>query len=221
MLAGVDESEGGQGTRSEWLRQLVDGELGERVSVQARSERQRAESGSNRSRLLCSDALGQGVYRAHGIGRRVARVLLLVDVVEHLEGDGALIAHGPDPLEKPGHVENALAREDPGMQAPLAHVHAQSWRVGQLHVEDLLAGDLRKFSRVVRARQDMEAVQAHPECRVISPPNDAPRMVVRADAAPWNPLVGESQSALGGEIRHSRELLRREVVVVDPVVRSR
>ena len=59
------------------------------------------------------DVLGKGAYGAHRIRRRVTGILLLVDVVEHLERDRALVAHRPDSLEEPRHVEDALARENP------------------------------------------------------------------------------------------------------------
>ena len=86
----MGEPEGGQGTRDQRSRHVVDGELGERepAEIGAPAAGRRPETGSGTAAGPArADRLCEGEQRAHRVGGGVPGVLLLVDVVEHLESD--------------------------------------------------------------------------------------------------------------------------------------
>ena len=89
-------------------------------------------------------------------------------------------------------------------------------RVGELQEEDLLAVDRADARRVRAAREDVEAVQAGAERRVVGALDDPPRVVERVDVpAPGERLVGDPHPARGGPLGQLAQLRRRERVVVD------
>ena len=101
------------------------------------------------SRAARGHRLCQREQRAHRVGGGMPGIFLLVDVVEDFERDRAGVAHGQDLAEETRHVERALSREHPVVEAPLAHIHVQSRRVGELDVEHLVAGHLRDHGGIV------------------------------------------------------------------------
>jgi hypothetical protein len=185
-----------------------DGELGERVPAQRRRPLQRRDP----RRLL------EQQQRAHGVDRHPLRVGLAEHVVEHLERERPRVARGEHVPEQRRQVEPALAREAAVVAAPLQHVHHELRRVGELEVEDPLAGDGADPCRVAAARQDVERVQAGAERRVVRRLHDPPRvLVVVHAAAPGERLVGDPDAVLGGPLGERVQLLGGERVVVDRV----
>src|SRR5512133_860116 len=77
-----------------------------------------------------------------------------------------------------GEIPGALTGKQSVVPAPGQHVHAQCGGIGQLKVEDLLARDLLDASRVVTSGQDVEAIQAETDPRVVGALDDSPRTPV-------------------------------------------
>lgn len=101
------------------------------------------------------------------------------------------------------------------MAAPLQDVHREQRGVGELEEEDLLAGDVLDALGVGAPGQDVEAVQAGAECRVVGRLDDAPGVVVRADVpSPGERLVGDADVKLLGEVGQLAQLGGGERVVV-------
>ena len=161
--------------------------------------------------------LREGECRPHRVGGGVPGVLLLVDVVEHLESHRAGVAHRQDLSEEARHVQRALAGEQPVVEAPLANVQVQLCRVRELDVEHLVAGRLCDDGRIIAARQHMEAVETQSERRVVDSLDDPPGILVRTQPSPRHGFVRESQSAPLGADCKLEQLLRRQIVVVDAV----
>ena len=144
---------------------------------------------------------------AHGVG-------LAEDVVEDLERERPGVAGVQDRGEEARQVEAALAGEEPVVAAPLQHVHREHRGVGELEEEDLLAGDLGDPVDLGRAGEDVEAVEAEAQRRVVGPPDDVPGRLPRVDVpAPRERLVGEPQAALGGPVGQAVQLAGEPVGV--------
>ena len=137
-----------------------DGELDEGVPVQRRRRRQRRDAGS----------LLQEQQRAHRVDGHALRVGLAEHIVEDLERERSGVPGREDVPDERREVEPALAGEAAVVPAPLQDVHDQVRRVGELEVEDLLAGDLADPRRVGSPREDVEGVQAGAEGRVVGAP---------------------------------------------------
>ena len=100
--------------------------------------------------------------------------------------------------------------------APLQDVHRHPRRVGELEEEELLAGIVRDPGRIRAAREDVEAVQADAERRMVGALDDPPGVLVVVDvAAPRQRLVGDPQPARGGPLGQLAQLRGGQRVVVD------
>jgi hypothetical protein len=142
-------------------------------------------------------------------------VRLPVDIIEHLERQGAVVAGAQDVADEPGQVERTQPREQPVVPAPLDHVHIEPGRVGQLHVEHLGAGYDSDTRGIVAPGQHVEAVQAQAERGMVGVPHDSPGMGVRVDEpTPCQRLVGQTQAAPFGSTGQRAQLLGGELVVV-------
>jgi hypothetical protein len=120
--------------------------------------------------------------------------------------------------EERGEVEGTLPGEQPVVAAPLQHVHGHVRGVGQLQEEELLAGDVGDAGRVGAAGQDVEAVHAQPERRMVGSADDVPRPFVGVhEAAPGERLVADPQPPLAGSRRQLVQLPGNSVVVVQGV----
>ena len=144
------------------------------------------------------------------------RILLLVDVVEHLESEWAAVPHSQDAADESCHVEGALTGELPVVEAPFAHVHVQPWCIRELYVEHLVAGYARHSVSVVAHGQHMEAVQTQPERRVVGSAHHSPGILERTQPSPGHGFVREADAALLGAAGQRVKLLRCQVIVVDP-----
>ncbi len=117
---------------------------------------------------------------------------------------------------KVGEVEDALAGEQPMVPAPRQHVHGERGGVGELEVEDLVAGDVLDRRRVVPAGEHVEAVQAHPDGRVVGEFDDAPGPAVVVDeAAPGQRLEGDPDVVRLRDVAEAAELVGGDLVGVD------
>ena len=111
-------------------------------------------------------------------------------------------------------VEAALAGKKAVMTAPREHVHGQEGGIRQLDEEDLAGRDRLDRFRVVTLRQDVEAVEAHPDQGMISEAHDAGgRLVAVDEPAPRERLVGDSHAKALGEIPELTQLRRRKLLV--------
>ena len=111
-------------------------------------------------------------------------------------------------------VEAALAGKEAVMTAPGEHVHGEEGGVRQLDEEDLAGRDRFDGFRVVTLRQDVEAVETHPDAGVIREAHDAGgRLVVVDEPAPRERLVGDSHAEALGEIPELPQLRRRKLLV--------
>ena len=220
VLTGVGEPEGGQRPLHDRAGEVVDRELGEHMTAEPGRRREAGdpEPFTHRRRAAGTYRLLQGQQRAHPVDGGVAGVGLPVDVVEHLKRQRAVISGAQHVSDEAGQVERAQAREEPVVAAPLDHVHGQPRRVGQLHVEDLGAGDDPDAGGIVTAGQDVEAVQAQAEGGMAGVPNDAPGVRVGVDEAPPRQrFVGDAQTTSVRPVGQRVQLLRGQVVVVHGV----
>ena len=157
----------------------------------------------------------QGPQRVDG---RPRRVRLPEDVVEDLEGQRSGVARGQHVAEEGRQVERPLAGEEAVVPAPLQDVHVHVRGVGQLQEEQLLAGDVGDPGRVGATGEDVEAVDAEPERRMVGAADDLPGPLVGVDeACPRERLVAEAEAALAGALRELVQLLGDAVVVVEGV----
>ena len=100
--------------------------------------------------------------------------------------------------------------------APAEHVQVHRGGVGELDEEQLLGRDLVDGRQIAAARQDVEAVQADPERRVVGGFDHAPRVVVRRhEPPPRQGLVRDPHPVVRGDAREHLQLLGGESVVVD------
>ena len=222
MGAGVAEPERGEGARDRGLALVVHGDLGEREAVQPRRGRQAPPADLDAGRQVAlgrvPDRFGQREQRPQGVDRGPARVGLAEHVVEHLERQRPAVARGQHVAEEGGQVEGALAREEAVVAAPLEHVHVHVRGVGQLQEEQLLPGDVADACRVAAAGQDVEAVDAQAQRRVVRAAHDLPRPVVGVHVpAPGQRLVRHAHSVRAGPLGQGVQLLGDAAVVVDGV----
>ena len=234
VRAGAGEAERREGAGDRGAALVVDRDLGEREAVQLRGV------GSARLPAVDEDAavlpgaprrvVGQVVVhrlvereqRAQGVDGRAARVGLAEHVVEHLERQRPGVAGDEYVAEERGQVEGALAGEEAVVAAPLQHVHVHVRRVGQLQEEQLLARDVADAGGVAAAGEDVEAVDAQPQRRVVGAAHDLPRPVVGVDVpAPRQRLVRHAHTARRGPLGQHVQLLGDAAVVVDGVRRHR
>ena len=234
VRAGAGEAERREGAGDRGAALVVDRDLGEREAVQLRGVGQRPAPcrGRGRGRLPGAPrrVVGQVVVhrlverqqRAQGVDRRAARVGLAEHVVEHLERQRPGVAGDEHVAEERGQVEGALAGEEAVVAAPLQHVHVHVRRVGQLQEEQLLARDVADAGGVAAAGEDVEAVDAQPQRRVVGAAHDLPRPVVGVDVpAPGQRLVRHPHAARRGPLGQHVQLLGDAAVVVDGVRRDR
>ena len=118
--------------------------------------------------------------------------------------------------QEPGQVEAALAGEQPVVAAPRQQVHRERGGVGELQEEHLVAGDLLDRRRVVPAGEDVEAVEAGADGRVVGLLHDPPGTAVVVDVpAPGERLVRDPYAVALREVAEPAQLVGRHVVVVD------
>ncbi len=110
------------------------------------------------------------------------------------------------------------------MARPLQHVHHEQRRIGELHEEDLVAGNLGDAGRIVLERERMEAVEHQPQMRMIGALDDRPCLAEEIGVpAPRERLEADAQVSLGGALGERVELLGRAFLVgqrVGPRVRA-
>ncbi len=163
-----------------------------------------------------SGSVLQPAQRTQGVHRGAVRVGLAERVVEDLERQRPVVAGGKHVGDEGGQVEGALAGEQPVVTAPREHVHVQRGRVGQLEEEDLVGRDVLDRAGIVSAGQHVEAVEAHPDVRVVGKRCDAPRPAVVVDEpAPGQRLERHLDVVSRGEVAESAQLIGRHLVGVD------
>ena len=159
--------------------------------------RRRAEP---RRRLVLEPA-----QRSARVERGRQRVGLAEGVVEDLERDGPVVAGARQMAHERAEVEAPLAGEEPVVPAPREHVHREQRRVRQLHEEDLLGRDRLDRLGSVALGEDVEAVEADADARVIRHAHDARRLLVAVDEAPPRErLVGDAHAVLAPRGRPAR-----------------
>ena len=143
-----------------------------------------------------------------------ARVRLAERVVEDLQRDGSVIA-GPHQVTHEGaEVEAALAGEEAVVPAPREHVHREKRRVRQLNEEDLVGGDRLDRLGAVALGQDVKAVEAQPDARVIGEAHDAGGdLVVIDEAPPRERLIRHAHTESLREVAQFTQLGGRELLV--------
>ncbi|MCY1424348.1 hypothetical protein D9M71_400880 [compost metagenome] len=135
-------------------------------------------------------------------------------VVEDLQRQRAAIAALEDRREEARQVEVALPREAAEMPAPLQHVHVQQRRVGHLHEEDLVAGNLGDGARVALERQGVEAVQQHTQGRVVGLAHQVPDLLPAVHvAAPGQGLVADAQVACAGAFGQQAQVVDEDFLI--------
>ena len=117
-------------------------------------------------------ALGADDY----LTKPFTRVELLGTIRARLERKRPVVTGFEHLTEEPGDVERPEPGKQPVVPAALDHVHGQPRRIGQLQMEDLVAGDHPDAGRVVAPREHVEAVQAQAERGMTGAPHDPPRV---------------------------------------------
>jgi hypothetical protein len=204
VAAGLGEAERGQGRGDLGRGRGPGADLGEREAAQ----RKRRLGGG-------VDGLVEAQERPLGVDGGRARVGLAEHVVEHFERQRPGVPGLQDDAQEPGEVEGALAGEEPVVAAPLEDVHVQVRGVGELEEEQLLGRDDADRGDVGPAREDVEAVEAQAEVRVVGAADDPPGPVEGRDvAAPGEGLVGDAHAVVGGAFGEEVQVLGGQVVVV-------
>ncbi|MNE21258.1 hypothetical protein D3C80_1144110 [compost metagenome] len=104
------------------------------------------------------------------------------------------------------------------MPAPLQHVHGQQRRVGHLHEEDLVAGNLGDGARVALERQGVEAVEQHAQVGVVGGAHDVPHLLPGVDVAtPGQRLVADAQVAGAGALGQQVQVVDEDLPVAQGV----
>ena len=102
------------------------------------------------------------------------------------------------------------------MTAPRQRVEGHRRRVGQLHEEDLPAGDIPDRRRIITQREEVEAVKADAEGRVVRGGHQPPGVpVVPDEPAPRQSLVSHGDAVRAGQLREPVQLAGGALVVVD------
>ena len=152
------------------------------------------------------------------VDRGALRVRLAEHVVEDLQRQRPAVPGGQHVARKAGRSNAPWPGKEPVVPAPLEHVHVHRRRIGELEEEQLVARNVGDPGRVRPTGQDVEAVDAQPERRMVGAAHDLPRPVVGVDeSAPGQRLVGHPHAALGGAVGEQVQLLGDAVVVVDGV----
>ncbi len=204
VAAGLGEAERGQGRGDLGRGRGPGADLGEREAAQWK---RRLGGGV--------DGLVEAQERPLGVDGGRSRVGLAEHVVEHFERQRPGVSGLQDGAQEPGEVEGALAGEEPVVAAPLEDVHVQVRGVGELEEEQLLGWDDADRGNVGPPREDVEAVQAQAEVRVVGAAHDPPGPVEGRDvAAPREGLVGDAHAVGGGAFGEEVQVLGGQVVVV-------
>lgn len=139
-------------------------------------------------------------------------------VVEDFQRQRATVTRGEDRRQETGHVHFALPREAAKVAAPLQHIHGQDRRIGHLHEEDLVAGDVADRAGVTFERQGVEAVEDHPECRVVGLAHQVPHLLVSVDvAAPGQRFVTNAQATLAGMFAQQAQVVDQQLLVTQGI----
>ncbi|MNZ60154.1 hypothetical protein D3C78_782160 [compost metagenome] len=223
VLAGAGETELFQPAGQTRTLAFVDGEFEELHTVVATGRRRREEyvevgrrhgvAFQQLARLLFQVEQRAQAIRRIGAGRRGAET-----VVEDFQRQRPSIAAAQDRREEARQVELALPREAAEMPAPLQHIHGQQRRVGHLHEEDLVAGDIGEAGRIALDRQGMEAVEQHAQCRMIGLADDVPHLLPGVHmTAPGKRLVADTQPAITGALGQLAEVVDEDLLVAQRI----
>ena len=107
------------------------------------------------------------------------------------------------------------------MPAPLQHIHGQDRRVGHLHKENLVAGDLRDATRVALERQGVEAVEQHTEAWVIDLAHQVPHLLPGVHMlAPRQGFIADAQAALARVFGQQAQVIEQNTFVTHAVGRG-
>ncbi len=162
--------------------------------------------------------LVQRQQRSVRVHRRPGRVGLPEDVVEDLERQRPGVPGGQHVTEEGLQVEGALTREQSVVPAPLQQVHVHRRGIGELQEEQLLAGNVPDAGRIRPAGQDVEAVDAQPERRMIGHPHDVPRLLIPVDERrPGQGLVADPHAPFLGADGQPVQLFGDLLFVLDGV----
>ncbi|MCY1514163.1 hypothetical protein D9M68_486920 [compost metagenome] len=219
VLAGAGEAQALQPAGELGALGLVHGEFEELDPVVAAGRRRREEDVEvgRGHRVLGQQLAGllfQVQQRAQAIGGVAPRRCGAEAVVEDLQRQRTAVAAADDGREETRQVELALAGEAAEMPAPLQHVHGQQRRVGHLHEEDLVAGNLGDAARVTLDRQGVEAVQQHAQGRVVGLAHQVPDLLPAVHvAAPGQGLVADTQVARAGALGQQAQVVDEDVLV--------
>ncbi|MCY1416818.1 hypothetical protein D9M71_323350 [compost metagenome] len=225
VLAGAGEAELFQPAGQTRTLAFVDGEFEELHTVVATGRRRREEyvevgrrhgvAFQQLARLLFQVEQRAQAIRRIGAGRRGAEA-----VVEDFQRQRPSIAAAQDRREEARQVELALPREAAEVPAPLQHVHGQDRRVGHLHEEDLLPGNLGETAGIALDRQGVEAVQQHAEGGMVGLADDVPDLLPGVHmAAPGERLVADAQAARAGAFGQLAEVVDENLLVAQRIRR--
>ncbi|MNM69446.1 hypothetical protein D3C81_810420 [compost metagenome] len=104
------------------------------------------------------------------------------------------------------------------MPAPLQHVHGQDRRIGHLHKEDLVAGNVTDRPRVALERQGVEAVEDHPQRRMVSLAHEVPDLLVGVDVTPpGQGFVADAHTALAGMFGEQAQVVHQQLLVTQGI----
>ncbi|RMS00924.1 hypothetical protein ALP75_204765 [Pseudomonas syringae pv. actinidiae] len=107
------------------------------------------------------------------------------------------------------------------MAAPFQHVHRQNRRIGHLHEEDLVAGDLRNRARVALERQCVEAVEQHTQRRMINLTHQVPDLLPGIDVlAPRQRFITDTQVAGASTLGQQTQVIKQNVFIAHRVGRG-
>jgi len=104
------------------------------------------------------------------------------------------------------------------MPAPFQHVHGQDGRIGHLHEEDLVAGNVGDGARVALERQRVETVEQHTQGRVIGLPDDVPDLLIGIHvAAPRQGFIADAQATLAGAFAQLAQIVDEDLLLAQRV----
>ena len=133
-------------------------------------------------------------------------------VVEDLEREFIVIAGAEHGLDEFKQRHFALPREAAEVPAPILDIHVEPGRVGELHQEDALAGDVAQRLEVALLRVAIETIEHQADGGMIGASHHLPGVVVAADvAAPGQRLEADAQAALGRALAELAKIFRRAV----------
>lgn len=107
------------------------------------------------------------------------------------------------------------------MPAPFQDIHGQDRRVGHLHEEDLVAGNLGDRTRIALEGQGMEAVEQHAEAGVIGLAHNVPDLLISIHVpAPGQRFITDPQAARTGAFGQQAQVIDENPFIADTVGRG-